>query len=363
MQKHEISQGSLNLSICLIAKNEENCIEKCLKSLCPLRDAGAEIVVVDTGSTDQTRTIAQKYANSVYDYVWNGDFAAARNFAASKAIHDKIFFIDCDESVLHPQSDHEVLLFSKAIASLAKEKAGMLKNRSTTASGTTVTDHLARVYDKTFYHYRGIVHEQLFPIDGSTPDYEMLDILLRHDGYEDPALMQKKAARNIQLLKQEYAQNPEDDYTLFQLAQSYRMISDYENALFFFEKALALDINPDFDYVKTLVESYGYTLIDLDRAGEALSLYGVYDTFATRADFVFMLGIANMQSGRIEEAISEFKKAVTITSHCIEGTNSFRAYYNLGVIYECLGQIDDAKNYYQKCGDYDSAKIRLNALS
>lgn len=352
-----------NLSICLIAKNEENCIETCLTSLIPFQKAGAEIVVVDTGSTDSTKALAAKYTDHVYDYTWQNDFAAARNYAADKATNNFIFFIDCDESVTYPQTENDIKNLLKNINAMPNTKAGMIDNVSKNTQGRIVTDKLARVYDKTVYAYKGIIHEQLFPIDGSAPSYHMLNITLKHDGYEDPALMQKKASRNITLLEAELESKPNDDYTLFQLAQSYRALGKYEDALTYLEKAISLDLNPELDYVKTLVESYGYTLIDLNRASEALSLYGVYDTFCTRADFVFMLGVANMQTGQIEQAIVEFKKAVTISSHCIEGVNSYSAYYNLGVIYDCMGDTNTAKMYYQKCGDYESAKIRLSALS
>lgn len=351
------------LSICLIAKNEENCIVNCLQSLKPLCEAGAEIVVVDTGSTDRTKQIAGLYTDKLYDFTWIDDFAAARNFAASKATNDWIMAIDCDESVLWPKSSSEVSALVSELNALPIDTAGMLTNISKNAQDSNVSDHLARIYNKTVYQYKGIIHEQLFMRNGGAPHYKLLSLTLRHDGYEDPARMQEKAARNLTLLLKEYDRNPNDDYTLFQIAQSYRALTKYEQALIYFEKALALDINPELDYVKTLVESYGYTLIDLGRADEALSLYGVYDTFSTRADFVFMLGIANMKSGNITKAIEEFKKAVTISGHCIQGTNSYLAYYNLGVIYECMGDTKTAKDYYLTCADYTPAKIRLTALS
>lgn len=352
-----------NLSICLIAKNEENCIEKCLTSLIPFQEAGAEIVVVDTGSSDRTKVIAAKYTDRIYDFIWCDDFSAARNYAAKVAHHELILFIDCDETIVKPQSRSEVHAFLASLDQLSPEYAGMLTRTSPTLHSGTATDEIARIYHKNTYHYKGIIHEQLFPLDGTNPQYRLFPMHMDHSGYTDEDLMQQKANRNIALLEKDLAKNPEDDYTLFQLAQSYRALGQYDKALGFLEKAIELDLNPELDYVKTLVESYGYTLIDLDRAGEALSLYGVYDTFCTRADFVFMLGVANMQTGQIEQAITEFKKAVTISSHCIEGTNSYSAYYNLGVIYECMGDAKTAKTYYQKCGDYESAKIRLSALS
>ena len=68
------------LSICMILKNEIRCIEKCLKALQPLRDAiPCELVIADTGSTDGTREVAERYADILFDFTWINDFAAARN--------------------------------------------------------------------------------------------------------------------------------------------------------------------------------------------------------------------------------------------------------------------------------------------
>lgn len=86
----------LPVSVCMIAKNEEQYIEQCLKKL--LR-YNMEIVVVDTGSTDRTREIAAKYTNHLYDFAWCDDFSAARNFAVSKASNNWILILDCDEYV------------------------------------------------------------------------------------------------------------------------------------------------------------------------------------------------------------------------------------------------------------------------
>lgn len=84
----------ITVSLCMIVKNEERILQRCLDSLAGLMD---EIIIVDTGSTDATKQIAAKYTNQVYDFVWVNDFSAARNFAFSKARMEYIYSADADE--------------------------------------------------------------------------------------------------------------------------------------------------------------------------------------------------------------------------------------------------------------------------
>lgn len=82
------------ISLCMIVKDEESVLDRCLASLADLMD---EIIIVDTGSTDRTKEIAARYTDQIYDFVWVNDFSAARNFAFSKASKDYIYTADADE--------------------------------------------------------------------------------------------------------------------------------------------------------------------------------------------------------------------------------------------------------------------------
>lgn len=82
------------ISLCMIVKNEEAVLERCLDSIANLMD---EIIIVDTGSTDRTKEIASKYTTKIYDYQWTNDFSAARNFSFSKASMEYIYAADADE--------------------------------------------------------------------------------------------------------------------------------------------------------------------------------------------------------------------------------------------------------------------------
>lgn len=84
----------VTISMCMIVKNEEAVLRRCLDSYVGLYD---ELIIIDTGSTDGTKSIAAEYAAKIYDYEWINDFADARNYAFSKASCEYIFSADADE--------------------------------------------------------------------------------------------------------------------------------------------------------------------------------------------------------------------------------------------------------------------------
>ena len=84
------------LSLCMIVKDEEDCLARCLLSAMPVVD---EIVIVDTGSTDRTKEIAKAFGAKVYDFEWTDDFSEARNLSLSKAAGDWLFALDADETI------------------------------------------------------------------------------------------------------------------------------------------------------------------------------------------------------------------------------------------------------------------------
>lgn len=89
-------ESRMTISVCMIVKNEAQVLDRCLSSLQGLYE---ELIIVDTGSTDQTKEIASKYTDKIYDYHWIDDFADARNFAFSKCSMDYIYSVDADEEL------------------------------------------------------------------------------------------------------------------------------------------------------------------------------------------------------------------------------------------------------------------------
>ena len=99
------------ISLCMIVKNEETILDRCLSSVADLMD---EIIIVDTGSDDHTKEIAGRYTDKVYDFPWQDDFSAARNFSFSKATKEYIYAADADE-VLDPENHRRFALLKQSL--------------------------------------------------------------------------------------------------------------------------------------------------------------------------------------------------------------------------------------------------------
>lgn len=101
----------ISISLCMIVKNEEQVLDRCLSSIADLVE---EIIIVDTGSCDNTKKIARRYTTNIYDFSWNGSFADARNFSFSKATKEYIYCADADE-VLDQANRERFLLLKQTL--------------------------------------------------------------------------------------------------------------------------------------------------------------------------------------------------------------------------------------------------------
>lgn len=350
----------LPISVCIIAKNEEQNIEKCLKRL---RVYDWEIVVVDTGSEDRTREIASHYADKVADYAWTQDFAAARNFSVSLASHDWILGIDCDEYLEEIDVD--------AMTSLAEKhpvSVGLLFIRNhyqMNGTDSVYAGLVERFFDRRYYHYSGAIHEQIVPKEPEKYAHSTFQtpLILDHSGYNgSEEALKEKAQRNISLLEKDLEAHPDNPYTYFQIGQAYNMIHDDENACLYYGKGLSYDVDPSAEYVQMMVIGYGYALLHLGKQEEALGLGGVYEEFAVSADFLTLMGLIYLRNGQYVKAMMEFVKALSCEKAHVVGANSFIPSYNLGLINEMMGEREMALRYYRKCGDFPMALEKLAEL-
>ena len=347
-------------SICIITKNECHILEECLRRLKPL---GQEIVVLDTGSTDDTCDMVVKYTDKLFHFEWCNDFSAARNECIKHASNDYILTVDSDEYLTAWVEEKNQAL----IKANPKGIGRIYRTDTYTQQGETrtVREGMGRFFSKKLYHYEGSIHEQIVPNNkGESPSYYTLNAEFDHMAYAgDIETRAKRSKRNADLLLKELEKNPDDTYFMFQLGQAYFMMEDYESAVQAYGQALTYDLDPRLEYVQSMVESYGYALLYTKRYQEALGLEGVYDEFAVNADFCFLMGLIYMNNALFDLAIQEFLNATKQKMCKVTGADSYRAYYNIGVIYECTGRIDEALKYYGMCGEFEPAKARINAIS
>ena len=348
------------ISVCIIAKNEEKRIEKCLSSIKPY---GFEIVVVDTGSADRTKEIASRYADRVLDFTWCDDFSAARNFSLREASNNWIFMLDCDEWI--KEIDVEELNYFRKNHS---DSVGVISRENlVTERGHLVlnnTDLTERFFNKKLYHYTGIIHEQLTPIRGKEFPCLLLHTTIEHTGYDmTPEERIAKSERNLTLLHKQLEQEPENPYVYYQLGKGYEIVRDYESACEYYGKGLYFDVDPSLAYVQAMVISYGNTLLLTGQAEAAMGFEQIYDEFATTADFVYLMGRIYTVNEKYPQAVEQFIKATTFETSKFHGANSFLSFYQIGLICEKLGDINNALTYYHKCGNYPPALEQMTRLS
>ncbi|MBD5549052.1 MAG: glycosyltransferase [Lachnospiraceae bacterium] len=345
-------------SVCIIAKNEEQNIERCLKSI---QHFDCEIIVADTGSTDRTKEIAHQYGAKVYDFEWINDFSAARNFSIAKASYDWILVLDCDEWAEESNPEEFMVLAKEYPAYI-----GRLKRKNFTPSENDqriYTDMVERFFNRRYYHYEAPIHEQLTPSTSQIPYAFEIPLTVLHTGYVGTKeKLEAKRIRNMTLLQKELELHPDDPYLYFQMGQEYYCEDDYETAAKYYSKVLTFDLSPTLEYLRLTIQAYGNCLIRLNRIEEALQYEQLYDTFATNPDFVFLMGRIYYVSGQPIKAMSEFIKATSMDNPYAEGTNTFLCWYYMGLINERMGNADAAASFYKKCGDFEPAMKRLSEL-
>lgn len=351
----------MKFSVCIITKNECMNLRKCLEALKPYP---VEVVVVDTGSSDGTMEMARAYTSAVYEFAWCDDFAKAKNYAVSKAACDMVLFIDSDEYVTAvDMSDLE-----KQVR-LHPRQVGRIARKNFMYEGTEIRwsmEWINRLFDRRYYRYKGCIHEQLVRADTGEADIATYrtGIQIDHSGYLLSAEeKQKKAQRNIRLLKKMLTDGGEEPYLLYQLGKSYYMAGQYRESADYFGKALAYDLNERLEYVIDMVQSYGYALVNSGQAKAALGFEGLIDAFGDSSDFWFVMGFIYMNNELFSKAVDAYERAVRLKNARMSGADGWLAYYNAGVIFECLGQTKEAAAYYTKAGDYEPAQIRLAEIA
>ncbi len=192
-------QEKLCLSIGMIVKNEEKILEECLQALEPLRKAlPCELIIADTGSTDRTIEIAEKYADTLFQIPWNGDFGAARNETLDRARGEWFFYIDADE-VLDADCSALIRLLQSSEAEKYQTISMVRYEYTDNTHSDYSTTHYLRIHRRVPENrFNRSIHETLV---ANLPICQ-LPTVVHHSGYQDEVIREKQL-RNRPLLEQE----------------------------------------------------------------------------------------------------------------------------------------------------------------
>lgn len=347
----------MKISLAMIVKNEEGNLKSCLESIYKEVD---EIIIVDTGSSDNTKKIALEYTKNIYDFIWCDDFSKARNFSLDKCTSDWIIVMDADDKLVEgSRLDIEDFISRNNSIGLIKRISKYIQDGEESYS----KEYESRLFKKGIY-YNGAVHEQL----NSKSNREKTKLVFSHSGYEV-----SKSERNIKILSKELEKNEKDEYIIYQIARTLFVDKKYEQANKYFEKAYKL-ADKNKLYNKNLVISYIYSCIEVKNYQKALDIINDYNMFyRNSAEFNFSKGIfymnlilSNIKAyGEflylIEESYLRCLEIGEIEDDTVIGVGSYKPAYNLGVYYESFNKLEKSNYYYRlsyKLG-YEKAKNKI----
>lgn len=210
------SGQDIKITACMMVKNEEEMLPRCLTSIKDLVD---EIVVVDTGSEDKTIEIAESFGARIYHHPWENNFSTHRNQSISYATGDWIFIIDADEELKIPQGSS----FEKFRGWLANmpetSNAAAIQLHDRQNDATVMKMNTARFFRKGCIHYTGEVHNQP-QVKGKGQGYFCPLLYLFHYGYGlSSEKMNKKEERTKSLLLEQLKKDPKSYSSYFYLSQ------------------------------------------------------------------------------------------------------------------------------------------------
>jgi len=348
----------LTLSLCMIVKDEEEMLPRCLAAV---RDAVDELVIVDTGSKDRTREIALEFGAKVIDFEWTGSFSDARNVSFDAATGDWLMFLDADEVLV--EGDGERL---RALTGQTWREAHYLletNHTGTLEDGTAVTHNALRVFrNRPGLRFEGRIHEQIAQhLPAFLPErLAVSDVRIDHYGYLGAVRDAKeKSRRNIELLERQVAEGLDSPFLAFNLGSEYAAAGDTAAALEKFESAWARVRNDQH------IATYGFVPSLAGRLVRALRVTGHLADARTRGDEVLRIfpgftdvlleqAIAAATLGDHAGAIAELERCLEwgdapSTYSATKGSGTYLAMATLADVKRTVGDLEGAEELLRRC--------------
>jgi glycosyltransferase involved in cell wall biosynthesis len=341
----------MKISACVIAKNEEKTLPRCLESV---KDIVSEMIVVDTGSTDRTVEAAQSCGAKVYHFEWIDDFSAAKNFAISKARGNWIVFLDADEYF----STDSIPRIKDVIKFAHQNKYDFIKVFMShlnwkTKKLETSSENIRMFRNDPHIRYVGVIHEMVIR---SNYPARVLDatkqITVIHTGYSPETIQEKKKSkRNLDLLFRELEKKPKSSNLAFYISEAYMLDKDFENSLKYAKKVLEYRNST----LSGMYEKNYLNMIQCMRKmqypeTEVLQLiYEAVKAYPTVPDFYLHLGDIYVQKNRNVDAIEAYQKGLAQTLQTLRSGAHFHAsnvYKTLGQLYYKLGNLQECIESY-----------------
>lgn len=281
----------------MIVKDEEHTLGRCLESIKNIVD---EINIIDTGSKDQTKKIARKYTERIYDFTWVDDFAKARNYSFDKATKDYILWLDADDVI--GEKDQEKLLNLKESLTEDVDSVSMNYILGLDAYGNILSsirrNRLVKRSNKFRWH--GVVHEYL-EVSGNimNSDISVMHNRKRHDRSRNLTIYENHLKQNITF-------SPRD---LFYFANELKDHQQYKRSIEYYEKFLATKKG----WIEDNIASCGRLADCYHHLGESeKELQSVLRSFQydqPRPEFCCRLGFYFLSKNQLTAAVYWYKQA------------------------------------------------------
>lgn len=332
------------ISLCMIVRNEEKQLRRCLESA---KAFVSEILLVDTGSIDETKEIAQEYGAKVMEAEWAGDFASVRNLSIREAQGEWILWLDADEAI----EINDLSCLWKAVSMCDVVSVPIVNyfgEKEPVQKGDAYVHYQYRFFrNRVGILFEWAVHESLAIKD--THKIKILtqkDGVIHHYGYlEERVKEKKKSRRNLDILTSSLRENSQDPWLLFYLANELASLKEYPLAfqsgnaaiLAFVQQGL---LPPAILYrlkYEILFHSQKYEEI-IRAIDSALQLYPNY------TDLIYVKGLAYLKMRRYDLAARCFKACLDEGEEkpeyiVLRGCGSFRAHAQLNTCLRALGMI------------------------
>lgn len=339
----------------MIVKNEEKCLPRCLESI---KNVADEIIIVDTGSKDNTMSIARDFGAKVYQYAWNDNFSEARNHSLSHASCDWILQIDADEEL--EQADIPKL----RQAMCRTNYNGIIVSIQSVIKGSFHTFFNTRIFRRGKGYYKDIIHEQIVVEGERLPS----EIRIYHHGYnlsEDK--MQLKWQRTTRLLRKQIEQDASNSFAWFNLIHNYRTQKLFQDGIRAGEAALKC-VTPETHLhhaVMIIYETANCYLHngDFTRAKELchdiLAKLSARNVTPENIDIIFTLACTCLKEGNYREALGYFNRFLALRTWYLNNLHTaslmvdtlgydYAAYNGLGCCYGKFGQWESAIDCLQR---------------